>query len=93
MTSTITQTTDNIIDRDVLQDKYVQRVIDSLDLDDCLAMLYDYINKDTDSLSLNELIEDVQEYYPELLEWPPDYQYKYPVLCHFSIKKGLLNVY
>ena len=64
----VTQTTDNIIDRDVLQDKYVQRVIDSLDLDDCLAMLYDYINKDTDSLSLNELIEDVQEYYPELLD-------------------------
>ena len=64
----VTQTTDNIIDRDVLQDQYVQRVIDSLDLDDCLAMLYDYINKDTDSLSLNELIEDVQEYYPELLD-------------------------
>ena len=68
MTNTMTQITDNIIDRDVLQDKYVQRVIDSLDLDDCLAMLYDYINKDTDSLSLNELIEDVTEYYPELLE-------------------------
>jgi hypothetical protein len=60
-------TKNNIIDRDVLQDKYIQRVIDSLDLDDCLAMLYDYIDKDTDKLSLNELIEDVEEYYPELL--------------------------
>ena len=59
--------TDNIINRDELQDKYIQRVIDSLDLDDCLAMLYDYIDKDTDSLTLNELIEDVEEYYPELL--------------------------
>ena len=58
---------DNIIDRDELQDKYIQRVIDSLDLDDCLAMLYDYIDKDTDKLTLNELIEDVEEYYPELL--------------------------
>ncbi len=63
----MTQTTDNIIDRDELQDKYIQRVIDSLDLDDCLAMLYDYIDKDTDKLTLNELIEDVEEYYPELL--------------------------
>ena len=63
----MTQTTDNIIDRDELQDKYIQRVIDSLDLDDCLAMLYDYIDKDTSKLSLNELIEDVEEYYPELL--------------------------
>ena len=60
-------TQDNIIDRDELQDKYIQRVIDSLDLDDCLAMLYDYIDKDTDKLTLNELIEDVEEYYPELL--------------------------
>ena len=75
MTPTISQmkdimnntTTDNIIDRDVLQDQYVQKTIDSLDLDDCLAMLYDYIDKDTDKLSLNELIEDVEEYYPELL--------------------------
>lgn len=64
---TMTQTTDNIINRDELQDKYIQRVIDSLDLDDCLAMLYDYIDKDTDTLTLNELIEDVEEYYPELL--------------------------
>ena len=47
----MTQTTDNIVDRDELQDKYIQRVIDSLDLDDCLAMLYDYIDKDTDKLS------------------------------------------
>ncbi len=53
--------------RNQLQDQYVQKTIDSLDLDDCLAMLYDYINKDTDSLTLNELIEDVKEYYPEIL--------------------------
>ena len=67
MTNTTTQMTDNIIDRDELQDKYIQRIIDGLDFGDCLAMLYDYIDKDTDKLSLNELIEDVEEYYPELL--------------------------
>ena len=58
---------DNIIDRDVLQAKYVQSIVDSLDMDDCLAMLYDYINKDQDNLSFSELLEDVNEYYPELL--------------------------
>ena len=63
----MTQMTDNIIDRDELQDQYVQKTIDSLDLDDCLAMLYDYLDKDMDKLSLKELIEDVEEYYPELL--------------------------
>ena len=64
----MTSPTDKIIDRDVLQAQYVQKTIDSLDLDDCLAMLYDYLDKDTDKLSLNELIEDVTEYYPELLD-------------------------
>lgn len=62
---------DNIIDRDVLQDKYVQQIIDSLDLDDCLAMLYDYISKDQDSLTFSELLDDVNEYYPELLDCAP----------------------
>jgi len=64
----MTSPTDKIIDRDVLQAQYIQKTIDSLDLDDCLAMLYDYLDKDTDKLSLNELIEDVTEYYPELLD-------------------------
>ena len=60
--------TDKIIDRDELQRNYVQEVIDGLDLKDCLAMLYDYLSNDIDKLTLNELIEDVQEYYPHLLE-------------------------
>ena len=64
----MSQITDKIIDRDVLQAQYVQKTIDSLDLDDCLALLYDYLDKDTDKLSFNELIEDVTEYYPELLD-------------------------
>ena len=63
----MTQTTDNIIDRDVLQDQYVQKTIDSLDLSDCMAILYDYLSKDADKLSVDELIEEVEEYYPELL--------------------------
>ena len=60
--------TDNIIDRDELQNNYVQEVIDGLDLKDCLAMLFDYLSNDMDKLTLNELIEDVEEYYPHLLE-------------------------
>ena len=63
----MTQTTDNIIDRDVLQDQYVQKTIDSLDLNDCLAILYDYMNESYDKLTLNELIEEVEDCYPELL--------------------------
>ena len=60
--------TSNIIDRDELQRNYVQEVIDGLDLKDCMAMLYDYLSNDMDKLTLSELIEDVEEYYPHLLE-------------------------
>ena len=63
-----TSTTTNIIDRDELQSDYVKEVIDGLDLKDCLAMLYDYLSNDMDKLTVDELIEDVQEYYPHLLD-------------------------
>ena len=63
-----TSTTTNIIDRDELQNNYVQEAIDGLDLKDCLAMLYDYLSNDIDKLTVDELIEDVQEYYPHLLD-------------------------
>lgn len=63
-----TSTTTNIIDRDELQNNYVQEVIDGLELKDCLAMLYDYLSNDIDKLTVDELIEDVQEYYPHLLD-------------------------
>ena len=56
------------IQRSQLQDRYIQRVIDSLDLDDCLEMLYNYLDKDTNVLTDEELVEDVKEYYPDLLD-------------------------
>ena len=56
------------IQRSQLQDQYIQRVIDSLDLDDCLEMLYNYLDKDINVLTDEELTEDVKEYYPDLLD-------------------------
>ena len=56
------------IQRSQLQDQYIWRVIDSLDLDDCLEMLYNYLDKDTNVLTDEELVEDVKEYYPDLLD-------------------------
>lgn len=60
--------TDNIIDRDELQINLINEVLDDMDLETMYARLYDYLSKDIDKLSLNELIEDVEEYYPHLLE-------------------------
>ena len=54
--------------RQELQDAYINKVIDSMDLDDCLAMLFDYLDKDFDSYTDDELNEEVKESFPELLE-------------------------
>ena len=64
----MTQTTDNIIDRDKLQADYINRVLDDMDIKDMMAILYDYMDVEFDKYSVDELIEHVDEYYPHLLE-------------------------
>ncbi len=56
------------MNRTELQDAYINNVIDGMDLKDCLAMLFDYMDNDMDSYTEEELIAEVTEYYPELLE-------------------------
>ena len=56
------------MNREQLQDAYINNVIDGMDMDDCLALLFDFLDKDLDSYSDDELITEVREYYPELLE-------------------------
>lgn len=63
----MTQTTDNIIDRDVLQEKYILRVIDSMDYKDIERFVYDTIDKNLDDYTVDELIYEVSESYPDLL--------------------------
>ena len=60
--------TDNIIDRDELQANYINRILDGLDIKDMMAILYDQFDENFDKYSVNELIEEVTEYYPDLLE-------------------------
>lgn len=63
----MTQTKDNIVDRDVLQEKYILRVIDSMDYKDIERFVYDTINKNLDDYTVDELIYEVSESYPDLL--------------------------
>jgi hypothetical protein len=56
------------MNRTELQDAYINNLIDGMDLKDCLAMLFDYMDQSFDSYSDEELITEVREYYPELLE-------------------------
>ena len=64
----MTQTTDNIIDRDQLQDDLITRIIDDMDLKTMARCLYDYMYQSYDKYTVDELIEEVEEYYPDLLE-------------------------
>ena len=64
----MTQTKDNIVDRDVLQDAYINEIIDGMDIKDLMRIVYDNIEQNLDQYNVDELIEEVQEYYPHLLE-------------------------
>ena len=39
-----------------------------MDIKDMMAILYDYMDVEFDKYSVDELIEHVDEYYPDLLE-------------------------
>jgi len=60
--------TDNIIDRDDLQDAYIKELIDGMDHKDMYRFVYDTINENLEGYSMKELIEEVEEYDPELLK-------------------------
>ena len=64
----MTETKDNIVDRDELQDQYINAIIDGMDLKDLIALAYDHLDENLDKYSVGELIQEVEEYYPELLE-------------------------
>lgn len=56
------------MDKDQLINDYVQEVIDGMDLKDCLAVLHDYMVNSYSDYTLEEVKEEVEEYYPHLLE-------------------------
>ena len=56
------------MNRDKLQDTYIKQLIDGMDHKDMYAFVYDTINEDLNSYSMKELIEEVENYDPELLE-------------------------
>ena len=60
--------TDNIIDRDNLQDAYINEIIDGMDIKDLMRIVYDNLEQNFETYSVDELIEGVEEYYPHLLE-------------------------
>jgi hypothetical protein len=68
MSIKVTRMTENIINRDELQDLYINEIIDGMDLKDLIRIVYDNLESNLDKYSVDELIEEVEEYYPHLLE-------------------------
>ena len=64
----MTETNDNIVDRDALQEAYIERLIDGMDHKSMYQFVYDNLEHNFDSYSLDELITEVEDYYPEMLE-------------------------
>ena len=64
----MTETNDQIIDRDQLQEGMINNIIDGMDMNGLYQLAYDYLNESYDKYSVDELIAEVEEYYPHLLE-------------------------
>ena len=56
------------MDRQTLQNRLVEQMIDDMDLKTMTCLCYDYLMEGYDKYSDNELTEEVNQYYPELLE-------------------------
>ena len=64
----MTETTDRIIDRDQLQEAYIESIIDGMDHKSMYQFVYDSLNDNLNDYTVDELITEVEDYYPELLE-------------------------
>ena len=66
----MTQMTDKIIDRDQLQEAYIETIIDGMDHKDMYQFVYDSLNDNLNDYTVDELITEVEDYYPDLLNTP-----------------------
>ena len=64
----MTESTDNIINRDELQTTYINSIIDGMDWKTMEQFVYDTLDANFDNYTVKELITEVKDYYPELLE-------------------------
>jgi len=63
-----TTTNQNTMNRENIQDTYIRELIDGMDFKTMEAFVYDTLNENLEKYSVEELIEEVNEYDPEILE-------------------------
>jgi len=59
---------DNIIDRDELQDQYICSLINTMSTQDLKRFMYESLSDNLDKYSLDEIIDEVEYNFPELLD-------------------------
>ena len=56
------------MNRQELQEQLIEQVIDGMDFKTMWQVLFDFMDQSYDKYTDEELMEEVKEYYPELLE-------------------------
>ena len=59
---------DNIIDRDELQQNLIDQILDDMDLKTLMQLVAEQLDASYDMYTVDELITEAKEYYPQLLE-------------------------
>jgi len=57
-----------LTNRSELQDNMIQQILDDMDIKTMMAILYDSMSEDYDKYSDEEILEEVKEYYPHILD-------------------------
>ena len=56
------------MNRSELQADMIQQILDDMDIKTMMSILYDQMDENYDKYSDKELLEEIQEYYPHLLD-------------------------
>lgn len=54
--------------RDVIQDEYISHIIDGMSMQELCQYMFDKLTEELNELSDEQLLEQVSEYYPDVLE-------------------------
>lgn len=54
--------------RSELQREFVYRIVEDMDMDTLVLHMQDFLHKEFDYLSNEQLVDEVRDYYPDLLE-------------------------
>ena len=68
MTNAFEQYLDNRPYRHKLQEAYISRIVDTMDIKDLVQYAFDTLDEQMNEYTDEELTEQVKEFYPDLLE-------------------------